>query len=188
MSGTAGSPRHCRPSRMLDCCALIAARSTAATLPYPVARARYCRPDLRPLAIASAKAQVSASLSLGRCLASMSHVVAISRKCCQSSGFAAADFASLRHSSARLVQSIEVFMRAPLTRCHENKLAEGRQWPRRLMPRIRASFCIFAVPLCLLDHAFCAIGIGPGCMVVVYRNPRKSEARKSLSFNGAFLP
>jgi hypothetical protein len=31
-------------------------------------------------------------------------------------------------------------------------------------------------------------GIGPGCVVAVYRNPLQIEARKSLSFNGAFLP
>src|SRR5262249_38883163 len=50
--------------------------------------------------------------------------------------------------------------------------AEGRQCPRRLIPKIRASFCIFDLPLCLLDHAFAPRdGIGPGCVVAVYRNP-----------------
>jgi hypothetical protein len=41
----------------------------------------------------------------------MSHVAAISTKCCRSPDFAAR-FASLRHSSARLVQSVEVRMAA----------------------------------------------------------------------------
>src|SRR5262245_65343481 len=87
----------------------------------------------------------------------MSHVAAISIKCCQSFGFAA-DFANRRHSSARLVQSVEARMRTLSPDAMRTNLAEDRQLPRRLIPKIRASFCILDVPLCLLDHAFCAKG------------------------------
>jgi len=101
--------------------------------------ARYCRPKLRRLAIASASAQVSASLSLERCLASMSHVAAISRRCSQSSGFAAS-FASLRHSSARLVQSVDARMRTPSPDAMKQIELRGVSSPGRLMPKISLAF------------------------------------------------
>src|SRR5215831_8724680 len=53
------------------------------------------------------------------------------------------------------------------------------------MPKIRGSFCIFDVPLCLLDHALRQALDGfrpPG----LYRNPSKTAAKKPLRINGAF--
>jgi len=66
---------------------------------------------VRSLAIASAKAQVSASLS-SRCFANNSQVAAISSKAAQCCVFVYR-FASRRHSSARFTQSATVRMKAP---------------------------------------------------------------------------
>ena len=122
-------PFHQTSSMDLDCKSLFC---TCYVPPAVAGLECYCRPKL---AIASASAQVSASWSVGRCLASMSHVAAISTKCCLSSGFAAS-LASLRHSSARLVQSVEVRMRTLSPDAMRTNLADGRQYPGRLMPKI----------------------------------------------------
>jgi hypothetical protein len=54
------------------------------------------------------------------------------------------------------------------------------------MPKIRASFCIFDVPLCLLDHVFPPrVGIGSGRLGYT-EIPPKTAAKKPLWINGAF--
>src|SRR6516162_1481625 len=67
------------------------------------------------------------------CFASNSQVSAISRRCPKSSGLTAS-FASLRHSSARCVQSVAVRTEASLG--HESKSGGISQWSHVTYPRV----------------------------------------------------